>query len=64
MQTLPRPPLAVLRDVDGVIVNPSPEHAASRVRAQEHVARHGCAAGDVKFPHLDRQVFVQHVGAT
>jgi len=69
MHTLPRRPLPVLLDFDGVIVDSvrlkahafldiyRQEDAASLVRVHEYVSRQGGVARGIKFAHLERQVF-------
>ena len=72
MPALTRPPLAVLLDFDGVIVDSvrlkaqafldiyREEDAASLVRVHEYVSGHGGVTRAAKFAHLERQVFGRH----
>ena len=57
MHTLPRRPLAVLLDFDGVIVDSLAGGCREPGAVQEHVSRDGRVARGVKFAHLERQVF-------
>ena len=63
MQTLPRPPLAVLLDFDGVIVDPPQEDAASLVRIQQYVSRQAALRPPSNSRTWSARCSAQHIGA-
>jgi len=63
MHTLPRRPLAVLLDFDGVIVDPWQEDAASLVRVQQYVSRQAASRVASNSRTSSARCSAQHTGA-